>query len=142
MSLNKRSVAALFAAFVFSSPELSAASSGSLSIELNNLSASGDACRVSFVIQNGLGQSIDELKVELVLFGKEGEVKRLLAVDVGQMPKSKTRVKQFDLKGLACSDIGRLLINNVTHCKGNELNPQICTAAVKTSSRLSVPFSY
>lgn len=113
-----------------------------LSLELNAMSAVGDACRITFVAQNKLGMTIDELKLELVLFGKENQVNRLLTVNVGRMPQGKTRVKQFDLKGTSCPEIGRLLLNGVTQCSGAKLTPAACTDAVKTSSRLPVAFAY
>jgi len=113
-----------------------------LNIELNNATASGESCRVSFLVQNKLGSLIEALKLELVLFDKDGQVNRLIAVNLGRMPLDKTLLKQFDLKSVPCSDIGRLLLNNVTECQGQNLTPAYCTDALETSSRTSITLSY
>lgn len=123
-----------------SRPALSA--DPSIHFELNSVAAAGESCRVSFVVENKLGSLIEDLKIELVLFNKDGQINRLLSVNFGRMPLNKTRVRQFDLKGVPCSNISRLLLNNVTQCKGEKITLAFCTDAVKTTSRSSVAFSY
>lgn len=110
------------------------------SIQLNNLQPVSDACRMSFVIRNGIGAEIRDASIELVLFDKQDAVARMLAVNPGRLPAGRTRVKQFDVKGLACDQVGRLLLNDVKRCKGDGLTPAICLDAAKPSSRINVPF--
>ncbi|MEM7746993.1 MAG: hypothetical protein AAF346_01990 [Pseudomonadota bacterium] len=141
-NLSLKCAVGMIVAFMLLLPRASWASEPALGLELNSLSRAEGACRISFVAQNKMGSLIEELKLELVLFGKDGQVDRLLAVNVGRMPKDKTRVKQFDLKSTNCDDIGRLLLNNITQCKGPEVTPTKCLDAVKPTSRLSVSFSY
>ncbi|MEO1610076.1 MAG: hypothetical protein AAFR90_12240 [Pseudomonadota bacterium] len=115
-----------------------------LNLELNDASTVGQSCRVSFLVQNKLGSLIEALKLELVLFDVDGQVNRLLSVNFGRLPLNKSRLKQFDLKGLSCSQIGRLLVNNVTECQGQgrNLTPAFCTDAIKTSSRIAITLNY
>ncbi|MEO0619194.1 MAG: Tat pathway signal protein [Pseudomonadota bacterium] len=111
-----------------------------LSIELNDLSKVGGACRVTFLMKNALGEQVTDLRFELVLFGKDQRIIRLIAVTAGQLPVGKSRVRQFDLKGIECGDVGRALLNDITQCAGDQLTPATCLAAAKLSSRIDVPF--
>ncbi|MEO0619866.1 MAG: hypothetical protein AAFZ01_11395 [Pseudomonadota bacterium] len=111
-----------------------------LSIELNNLTNVGGACRVTFLMKNALGRAVTDLRFELVLFGKDQRIMRLIAVTAGQLPVGKSRVRQFDLKGIECGDVGRALLNDITQCAGDQLTPATCLAAAKLSSRIDVPF--
>jgi hypothetical protein len=113
-----------------------------LIIELNNLDQRPDACRLTLLVENQLGDTIPDLSFELVLFGKDQRIMQLLAVTAGSFPKSKSRVKQFDLKSIACDDIGRILLNSITRCSGGTLSPDTCLAATRTTSRTAVPLAY
>lgn len=114
----------------------------SLAIELNALDQRGDACRLSFLISNQTGVALDALSFELVLFDTSQRILSLVAADAGAMPKGKSRVKQFDIAGRDCSQISRLLLNDITQCKGGSLTPKTCVEAVKLSSRASIPLVY
>lgn len=118
------------------------ANAKALAVELNNMTAVKSACRVTFLISNKLGVPIEDLAFELVLFGKDQKVVTLLGVSAGRLPIGKSRVKQFDLKAINCANISRLLLNDVTRCEGKDLNPQVCLAAVKPTSRLNVSLMY
>jgi hypothetical protein len=111
-----------------------------ISIEFNALAQVQGACRLSFVVRNGLAKAINEIVLELVLFNKQNQVAKLLAINPGRLLPGKTRVKQFDVKATACGDIRRLLLNDVQRCKGDGLSPNICLEALVPSSRLDVPF--
>jgi len=56
------------------------------------------------------------------------------------MPEGKARVLQFDIAGLACENISRVLVNDVVACEGEGLEPRTCLAALKPSSRLATGF--
>jgi len=72
-----------------------------------------------------------------------GEEGTFLSLDIGTLPAGKTRVVRFDLgDGLACADIGRLLLDDVTNCQGGDLTPATCLQAISLSSRASVPIDY
>lgn len=112
----------------------------SLQIELNRLEPTDQGCRVTLVLQNRLAVSIEELGVEVVLFDQDHQVNRLVTLNVGGLPEGKTRVKRFHLKGTSCSDIKRILLNDVTQCKGGDLAPSTCLDKLKLSSRTGVSF--
>ena len=115
---------------------------GKLEVELNATNQLSDACRIALVVKNGMRESIESLVLELVLFGKDGKVLRLLSASVGAMPVSKTRLKQYDVQDVKCESIGRVLLNDLTSCEGENLAPKVCTAATQTSSRTTTPLDY
>lgn len=115
---------------------------GRIVIELNNVAQHGAACRLSLLFANNLGKAIDQLALELVLFGSDGRVVALLATNAGAFPAGKSRLKQFDLRDRSCDSIGRILLNDVTECEGDGLTPASCTAAARPSSRVDIPLSY
>lgn len=121
---------------------LSPAQAGELTLELNNMSPNKSACRVSFLIRNGFDKAITKSAFELVLFGKDKRTLRIVVVKPGLLPPSKSRVKQFDLKGVNCTQVARVLLNDVRECDGEGLNPAMCLTASKPSSLLSVPFDF
>lgn len=114
----------------------------SLSLELNRVETAGEICRTTFVVRNRLGVAIKDLAIELVLFDKKKQVLKLLLVAAGALPDAKVRVRLFDLKGIACDQIGQVLLNDVTRCEGEGLTPARCLAAVKLASRAEIPFEF
>lgn len=117
-----------------------AQSEPSLSIELNDMSTVGEACRVTFLIRNGLESAISDLAFELVLFGKDSRILRLVSVSAGRLPLGKSRVRQFDLKGVRCDAVGRVLLNDITRCGAKPLTPERCLDATRATSRTDMPF--
>ncbi len=119
-----------------------AVAGGTLAIELNAANQQQSACRLSFLVKNGMQLKLSSLVIELVLFGHDGTLLRLMSASVGAMPVSKTRLKQYDVQDLACDRIGRILLNEVTSCEGEKLTPEICTSAARTSSRSKIPLEF
>ncbi|PWW03846.1 hypothetical protein DFR52_101535 [Hoeflea marina] len=117
-----------------------AAPAGSISLELNKAGDEAGACRTTFVAVNRLGGALDELAYEIVVFDGDGLVDRLVRFDFGAMAADKTTVKRFDLPGLSCGAVGRLLVNDAAACKGDGVEPQACLAGLKTASRTSILF--
>ena len=113
-----------------------------LKIELNAAGQQKNACRLSFVVTNGMQRSIANLVLELVVFDRDRKVLRLLAASFGSMPTSKTRLMQYDVPDLTCDGIGRILLNAVTTCEGEKLTPEHCTSVAQTSSRAEIPFDF
>jgi hypothetical protein len=61
------------------------------------------------------------------------------------MPRTidKTRVLRFDLgQGVACKDVSRLVLDDVTSCAGADLNAAACLGALVLSSRAGVPLDF
>jgi hypothetical protein len=124
---------------VWASEPAPAKSTRAIALELNRLDDAGQGCRMSFVMRNATGVAIEALIIELVLFDGEGRVASVISIDPGLLPVGKTRVKQFDVAGLACRGVGRLLVNDVPVCKGEGLEPAACLAALEPTSRTGVP---
>lgn len=113
-----------------------------LSLELNTLDKVEKGCRLTFVMRNRLGQPIEALGLELALFAADGTVSGIVALDAGGLPDGKTRVKRFVAPGVACADVGRVLLNDVTRCDGDGLSPAACVQRIGVSSRVAQEFMF
>lgn len=102
-------------------------------IELNQISPLDAGCRLSFMAQNKTGADITKLVLETVLFDTSGAVMTLSLFDFQTLPDGKPRVRQFDLAGTDCTQLGQVLINGVASCKGS--TPADCQNALSLSSR-------
>lgn len=110
---------------------------GGLALELNALGDEGEACRMTFLATNATGADIEAAVFETVVFDADGAVERLTLFDFRDLPRGRPRVRQFDLGGLACADVGRVLINGAQSCTG-EGAQAACTDALTLSSRVDV----
>ena len=120
-----------------------AAQERKIDLEFNDLQQSDAGCRAVFVLRNALGKSLDQLTLRVVAFDSESHANLFLSLDVGAMPASKTRVLRFDLgDGIKCGDVSRLVLDDVIDCKGGDMDPPKCLAAVSLSSRAGVPFDF
>ncbi len=109
-----------------------------VSIELNALEQVEDACRISFLVQNGHSSGIDQAVYETVLFDTDGRVDRLTLFDFGALPSARPRVRQFVVPGLACASLGRLLVNGAATCAGTDLPEDACSKDLELGSRTDV----
>ena len=92
-----------------------------LRLELNRLeSRDGGTCRVWLVLNNGGGEAVDPVRLDLVLFARNGVVSRRVAVDVGPLPAGRTQARIFDLAGQSCDEIGSVLLNDLLSCGSTE----------------------
>lgn len=107
---------------------------GNLSLELNRVDALESACRLTFLAENGLGTDLETLSLETVLIDTEGRVDRLTLFEFGALPDGTPRVRQFDIPGLACDGLGRVLINGVAACSAGAA----CAERLELSTRTDV----
>lgn len=107
-------------------------------IELNSMAEGDNACRLIFMVENGLSADIESAVFETVLLTTDGVVERLTLFDFQSLPQGTPRVRQFDLGGLACADLGRILFNGVQTCTINGMDPTACTTNLGFSSRTNV----
>jgi hypothetical protein len=105
-----------------------------LAVELNRIDQIEGACRLTFMVENAMGADLDALALETVLFDADGLVERLTLFEFGALPSGVPRVRQFDVPGLACDGLARVLINGVAECPGG----LPCAAALAPSSRTDV----
>jgi hypothetical protein len=116
------------------------AASAKLAMELNALQPTANGCRFTFMVKNDLGGELSSAAFELVLFDKAGMVSRMTIVDFKDLPNGKTKVRQFDFSGVDCAQLGRVLINDATDCKGEGIDPRACIRALAPESRTAVTF--
>ncbi|PZO78650.1 MAG: hypothetical protein DI629_11445 [Mesorhizobium amorphae] len=107
-----------------------------LTLELNALQPSDrGGCRLTFLVNNGLGSDLEKASFEMALFNEAGVVDRLAVLDFNDLPAGKTKVTRFDLANADCAKISRVLINSATECRGASVAPQACLRQLSASSR-------
>lgn len=109
-----------------------------LKIELNSATDTDGACRISFVVENALGADLSEAVFETVLFDTAGSVERLTLFDMRDLPDGRPRVRQFQIDGIACDGIGRILFNGVQACTGEGLDDGACMDGLGLTSRTEI----
>lgn len=109
-------------------------------IELNKLEARDQSCRAYLVARNGTDSAFETLRLDLVMFDGDGIVAKRLAVEAGPLPADKTALKVFDINGLACGDIGQILLNDVLECRDQSGTRRDCVGQLSVTSRGEVPF--
>ena len=128
----------LIVACVLGAPALAAA--GGPSIELNRLEPREDGCRVHLVLANDGPEVYSAYRLDLVIFGADGVIARRLALDTAPLRAHKTSVKAFDLRNLACANVSRILLNDVSDCATDEHVLSDCVSAASLSSRADATF--
>ena len=111
-----------------------------LKLQLNRLEASGDSCRVTMVVDNSRGTGLKSYKVDLFAFDTEGVAQKRVAVELGPVAARKTVVKIFDVPGIACPKVGRVLLNDVLACEGGEAGREACLERTETETKAGIPF--
>ncbi|WP_462329210.1 Tat pathway signal sequence domain protein [Thiohalocapsa halophila] len=122
------------------STETDAEPPDAIEIELNKLEPAADACRPYLVFHNRGETALDALTLELVLFDADGFILRHFTLDAAPLAAGKTSVKLFEIPGVACSAIGRILLNQVTACAGSDGALDHCLQRIRAASRLPVDF--
>ena len=107
-----------------------------LAVELNKLEQRGDACRSYMVLMNRTETALERLSLDLVVFDTGGVIDRRLAVELGPVAPGRTQVKVFDMAGLECDRVARVLMNAVLACVPDRLGEAgHCDAALRVSGR-------
>lgn len=106
-----------------------------VAIELNKLEDATDACTTYIVVKNDDSVAYDAFQLDLVFFAPDGVIRDRLLVEAGPLRAGKTVVKLFDIPGVACKDVGRVLVNDVTECTAGGSAVEGCVDKVALSSR-------
>jgi len=122
-----------------STPE-GAAPAGALKLELNAAQPSEKGCRLTFLVENGLGAELGEAAFEIALFDEAGVVGTLAVLAFKDLPAGKTKVTRFDLPGADCAKISRVLVNHATQCNGAGIDPSACIRKLQTGSKANIAF--
>jgi hypothetical protein len=117
-----------------------AAPEGALKLELNAAQPSEKGCRLTFLVENGLGAELSEAAFEIALFDEAGVVGTLAVLAFKDLPAGKTKVTRFDLPGADCANISRVLVNHATQCNGAGIDPSACIRKLQTGSKASIAF--
>jgi hypothetical protein len=121
-------------------PPESAPPASELTVELNALQDAQGNCRVTFLATNGFDVSLQRASLETAFFDASGTIDRIVTLDFEELTPGKTKVLQFELAGLDCTRVGRVLINDFTACDGEGLTPDACLAALVTNVRPDITF--
>lgn len=111
-----------------------------VAVELNKIEQQGDACRVYMLFENKTGQRYETFRLDLVLFDGEGVIARRIALDASPLRSDKSVVKLFDLTGLDCGNLSRILLNDVEPCSDEGGARRDCVELTRVSSRAGVGF--
>jgi hypothetical protein len=111
-----------------------------IAIELNKVEQREGACRAYLLFKNPNESHFPTFRLDLVLFGKDGVIARRIAVDASPLRAGKSVVKLFDLTGLDCQTLARILLNDVSPCEDDGGARTDCVDRVVVSSRTSVDF--
>jgi hypothetical protein len=117
-----------------------AAATPEITLELNGAEPSDKGCRLTFVVNNGLGAELTKAAYEIALFNEAGVVDRLTVLDFKELPAGKTKVTRFDLSGVDCAKISRILVNHATECVGEGVEPAACLRKLKTAAKTEIAF--
>ena len=109
-----------------------------LDVELNALAPSQKGCMMTFVAENDMATPISKISFELAFFNDKNAVDRVTVLDFRDLPLRKKRVRQFDMPGVKCEAVSRIIINDTPVCDGPAAGE--CKAALTTRSQTSVPF--
>ncbi len=130
--------AVVAAALAFGAGTAAMAEEG-IGLELNKVTAKGDACRLTFVLTNQTDVLFSKFELEFVLFDTEGNITHL-SVDFRQLRPLKTVVQYFDAPGPTCDDLARVLLNDVVSCEPAGVGRTDCLDLIQASSRGEIDF--
>jgi hypothetical protein len=127
-------LALCLSALLLAAPTSAEVGGAHLSLDLNRIDPLDGACRLTFVAENRLGADLGALSLETVLIDTEGRVDRLTLFEFGTLPDGLPRVRQFDITGLDCEALGRVLINGVAECSAGAA----CAEGLELTTRTDV----
>jgi hypothetical protein len=115
---------------------------GVIAVELNRADPVPNGCRLSFVIRNRTPHAFASLQWDLVFFDRDDLIAGRTAAEAAPLPKGKTSMKQYDIPGLACERLRRVLLNDVMRCDtaGGGNVPLDCLRLMVLSSRAGIQF--
>lgn len=109
-----------------------------INVELNALAPSQKGCMMTFVAENDMPTAINKISFELAFFNEKSAVDKVTVLDFRDLPVGKKRVRQFDMPGIKCENLTRVIINDTPVCDGPAAGE--CKAGLVTKSQIAVPF--
>lgn len=111
-----------------------------IAIELNKATNTDAGCRLTFVVKNDTQALLEKTSYEIAAFDASKTVTKLLVFEFGRLPAGKTKVVEFALAGVGCTDISRILVNTSPQCIADGSASTLCLDALKTSSLTPITF--
>ncbi len=133
-------LSSLLAAGLLAAPQTLAQTPERIAVQLNTSESAGEACRLTFVIQNSRTEPVNKLGLDLVMFDKSDGVSGYAAVDFGALPAGKTIVRQYDVGKGGCDTISRVLLNEIRACEIGGAQDGDCLSKLEISSRSEIDF--
>ncbi|CAM3062038.1 hypothetical protein SAMN04488021_11330 [Paracoccus aminovorans] len=123
-------------------PTQAAAAEGQVTLELKAAADAGGACQLTLVVTNTLETGLKRAAWQVAVFDKAGTVQGLPILDFGTLLPGKTRVVQFALPDRDCGGIGRIVVNDVAECTGQDGSDQrmACLTGLATRNRSDIEF--
>lgn len=121
-------------------PVASEAPTDGVRIELNKLEQQGEACRAYLLFENEQGGEYPVYRLDLVLFDDQGRIDRRIAVDASPLRAGKSVVKLFDLTGLQCDGISKILLNDIAPCEDASGAREDCVVSARLGTLTDVDF--
>ncbi len=115
--------------------------SGNLTLELNKVEEADGACRLTFRIVNRYQFKLEDINVEVYLVDNQGVALQSIQFPFGLVLPGKSRFAKFDIKGLPCSSIGGLFVNEFKSCKGSADMKLECLDGLKTTNLTGLKFN-
>lgn len=116
-----------------------AAADDVISIELNKTEETDQGCRPLFLFDNRSGHQLNKFQVEVVLFDEKGVYSRQILLDMAPLYKDKKVVASFLINGLACDQIGSMLVNALPSCANSAGTDLDCLALLDVTSKSAIP---
>jgi hypothetical protein len=132
--------AVLGASLVFGLTGEAVAADKAIAIELNKATNTDAGCRLTFVVKNDTESLLEKTSYEIAAFDAAKTVMKLLVFEFGRLPVGKTKVVEFALAGVACTNISRILVNTAPECIADGAASTICLDALRTSSLAPIVF--
>ena len=132
--------AAVLASISLISLDRAAAQEKTVAIELNKATSAEAGCRLTFVVKNDTQSLLEKVSYEIAAFDAKKTVMKLLVFEFGRLPVGKTKVVEFALSGVACTDISRILVNTAPECIADGAASTICLDALRTTSLSQIVF--
>lgn len=120
-----------------------AAAKEEIYLELNNLQPiDSGGCRLTFIARNGRAEPIESLGVEVVVFDAEQRVDQFLVLEFSRLMSGKTKAAQFDLANRPCTEISKVLVNDILNCGPVPADGRSCTELARLENRTDIELGF
>lgn len=116
-------------------PAVAGAAQAGIAIELNNSKTVAGACQATFLLRNGLGQTLDRFQLDLYVFDGKGVIKHRSIIDLAPLRQAKTTVISFRISPESCEKVSKILVNDAPSCRAANGKTLDCLNDLEVTSR-------